>query len=298
MDLRQGYPSSAESLIEVPQKSKWELSFESINTDRITTEMLDRIFEIEQDMWARWIWEYIQCNSCSKVFSKSDIYWKNWLIELPRKIQLETVQEIESIIWINELPCPCCSWNTTHKYWETYVNKILERYAHDNSFLSVLRNWNDEIVGFLDWYIWTLEEIFNNEFQDHFDEKLIDEICEKYKVHRDTQMLTFWWIGAIEKHKSLKVVLSLMKCFLKSIPKKFEKIPWIFESIINTSTYCTFILMWAQKMQINNSNGLLVSNSINPQYPTDILFHDHMPEQYRTSFSISNKDIVNFLRKS
>lgn len=42
---------------------------------KICEQDLLKIHEIEQDMWAEWIWEYLKCDWCWEIFSKKDIYW-------------------------------------------------------------------------------------------------------------------------------------------------------------------------------------------------------------------------------
>lgn len=166
-----------------------KIYYETLDTSSISPQTLNRIFELEQDMWARGVGEYIKCTACGKVFSKAEIYDATEQQALINS----TVQEIERILFNGDTPdCRECHAATQHIYsYDTYFDEISHRYSRDQSFLSVARDQTGKIVGFMDAYIDTLEKIFSEEFASHFSPDLLKIIMQEFALNQKQMMLTF-----------------------------------------------------------------------------------------------------------
>jgi len=179
----------------------------SDDTKHISITDLKKIHEIEQDMWAEWIWEYVKCSQCSQVFWKNDIFW-----HLERKIYQETVQQIEKIIWLESIKCKKCNSDTDFIWWDTYLNEIKARYYDKESFLTTLRSDSWEIIWFSDGYINDLETIYKREFELYYSniwlEKIKEMIKEKlsWNLPKKFFMHSTTWIE--KKYSTLKLLYS------------------------------------------------------------------------------------------
>ena len=269
------------------------------NPSQISESTLMRIFEIEQDMWARWIWEYLQCTNCDEIFSKDDMFWKKWYAIFPTALQKETVMAIEKYLGGRTLQCKCCGWDTKHIYdIDTYLDEIRWRYNMEDSYLSVARNRDGEVIGFMDWYIATLDEIFENEFKYHFSPNLLDMLYEKYKAHRQRRMLTVSSIWTDDKNKSLITVFALLREFFSQFDNTYDETAWIVESIIGSSTYSILNIMWAQQARVGQKKWLILEWTQNPKFTTDILFQEGVIGAYKNHFNIRARDVVLYSRQT
>ncbi|USN58370.1 MAG: hypothetical protein H6767_09010 [Candidatus Peribacteria bacterium] len=76
------------------------------------------------------------CSSCETIYSKQDIYG-----ESDKNLLSHTVAEIERILGIGEISCPCCYEQTNHIYdREKYMPEIVSRYRDTEAFLAVFRD--------------------------------------------------------------------------------------------------------------------------------------------------------------
>lgn len=272
--------------------------FESMDPQKVTDKMLRDIFEIEQDMWARGIGEYLKCINCGELFSKSDIYENNSKIFLPNELKVWTVQQIENSLGSPLPDCLLCAGQTKHVYdAEEYIPQMEARYKRQNSFLTLVKDEVWEIVGFMDGYIASLDEIYTDELRFHFSSYLIKEICHCFWITPDTQLLTVSSIGTNERNKSLITALKLLKTFFQWIDSKYDNIWWLVESIIWSSTYCIFDLMWSQKMEVREKVHCIIWETSNDNYKTDILFQNNVVSDYKNRFDIWIRDVLMHARK-
>lgn len=272
--------------------------FEFVDPHTISEATLDRIFEIEQDMWSRWIWEYVQCKSCETIFSKLDIYGDDGPLPLPSEIRSLTVMKIEEHLWISTPSCHCCWWETQHIYdKDEYLPAMRRRYWRPESFLSLAYDDTDEIIWFMDWYLATLEEIFEDELKFHYSPELLEELKRSYNMHRDQKFLTFASIGTDDKNKSLLTTFGLLDNFFQNMDQKYNDTLALFESIIGSSTYCIFKIMWANSMDLDDDSQFTVPWSQNEEYPTDLLIHPQMVSDYRSSFKMRTRDVLLYSKR-
>lgn len=270
---------------------------ESVTLPFVTDDFLERIFEIEQDMWARGIWEYLKCWDCSTIYSKKDLYGKWWTVDIDSKIRIKTIKEIEQHLWGIPHDCWDCGGKLQHVYdRDLYLPEIEARYTTWNAFLTVSRDKEGKIVGFMDGYISSLDDIFTNELKYHFTPDVIDLICEKYKVYRDQKLLTVSSIGTDEENKSLFTTLALLKDFFSQFDNSYDNISGLVESIVWSSTYCIFSIMWAQRLQISKKPNFIIPNSQKQWFKTDILFQRNVIGRYKNNFNVRVRDVVEYSR--
>ncbi|MDD4152017.1 MAG: hypothetical protein PHR68_05360, partial [Candidatus Gracilibacteria bacterium] len=111
---------------------------ESVNPKTLSKKDLEKIVEIEQDMWARedGLGEYIKCECCNKIYSKEDVFG-----HLSKEIKIQTIKKIEEIIDF-DIVCPDCKGQVKSIYdREEYIESVLDRYKNTiESFLTVYRD--------------------------------------------------------------------------------------------------------------------------------------------------------------
>ena len=272
-----------------------QLTYEAVDTKTISIEKIKRIFDLEQDMWARGFWEYLKCLDCEKVFWKLDYYGKDNVYWFAREIQLSTVSEIEKIFWWKLPTCLCCWWETEHIFWEEYLEDIISRYSMQESFLVEAMAGN-KIVWFVDWYIETLEIIFRRELSFHFENNVLDEICNQFKISPHTQLLIMTSLWTDERNKKLSTVFDLMLNFFSSFDSRHDDLPVICETIMKSSIFWTLMSMWATRMKLGVNNDFLKSRTVRTEFETDILYQVWAIDKYRSCVKIDARNVINALR--
>ena len=69
------------------------LRMEAVDPKRLTVREFEQINDVTQDMWAFGIGELVQCECCSEVFSKQDIFG-----HLTKELYVKTVTKIMNIL--------------------------------------------------------------------------------------------------------------------------------------------------------------------------------------------------------
>ena len=268
------------------------LDFVSYEGNKVWEEMMKKIFRIEQDMWARWIGEYVRCTCCGKIYSKSDVYGREefW------KISRETVSKIEEIC--GGIPLShCCHAPQEHIYgFDTYIESIRNRYKRASSLITMAQTEAWEVVWFLDGYVAPLEEVYIEEFSDHFKSEVIDEISKKSGISPKQKILTCASLGTDDKNKSIWVTLQLLDIFFQEVSNDMYSLDSVVESILHSTTYEIFSLMWAQRLNISNTNR---KTSHNTCFSTDVLFQKNVWDVYKKWIQyVWQRDVVSFLKRS
>lgn len=84
-----------------------EIRTEAVNPHILTVSDFTAINEVTQDMWTYGIGELAQCHTCEKILSKKDVFWN-----LSKDIYEKTVTKIMNILWMENIICPSCKWET------------------------------------------------------------------------------------------------------------------------------------------------------------------------------------------
>lgn len=261
-----------------------ETIIESVNPKELTNNDLIQIAEVEKDMWAYGIWEYVRCNNCWEIHSKNDIYG-----HLEHKIKIESVSKIEDILGMDTIKCTKCDWNTDFVYdIDNNLNDIKERYFKSDSYLSIAKNNDSKIVWFCDGYIDNIETIYDRFFDFYYPDLWLEWLKSALKKELDknipNELLVWTAVWTEEKYKSFYLFYNLMKSFFYSIEKL--DILWISDSVIWTNTEWVYSALWAKRLFLNEYNTA--------NYNTDIFIHEEVVWKYQNELKWDVKD---FLKK-
>ncbi len=267
---------------------------ESINPKNITKSDLEKIVEIEQDMWWRedWIGEYLKCEACDKIYSKEDIFG-----HLSKEIKIKTIKKIEEII-NPDLICFDCNCKLESIYDRSeYIKDVYDRYQFRDSVISVIRDNAWEIIWFFDWYKSNLWDIFFNEFIKYYGDIWIDNILNILKndfwinIYKKIFVSSALWME--DEHKNFINLYNLMKHFYENVFEKHWLIDWIYESKLWTNTHAIYELTGATRIWItNNHNNLSKLKNINESFTSDIFFHKNVALSSISKMSISAKEFI------
>ena len=259
----------------------------------LTETDLRKIHEIEQDMWAEWIWEYVKCHNCSKIHSKKDIFW-----HVSKDIYKETVWRLEQILALDSIKCTDCGSDTESIWWEDYIEEIRERYGDEESFLTTYRDATWEIRGFTDAYINDFETIYKREFEYYYFIVWPDKIkgmIEKlisWKLPEKLLMHSTVWIEV--RYSSLKVFLVILKKFYYYLLINWYKdVLWIYESSIWTTIHWIYHVVGTKRVWLTiwNNYWNLISNT-SWEIISDIFIHPNIVSSFNKKLSISVKTFM------
>jgi hypothetical protein len=96
------------------------------------------------------------------------------------------------------------------------------------AFLAVARNEQDEIVGFEDAYIGTLESIFDRELETHYRLIGIAEIRNRINralSHEPTELLVLSDIGLISRYRSFQNIYQILSSVAQTMTPEYGEIP-------------------------------------------------------------------------
>lgn len=261
------------------------LTFESVKAKNLSIEDVNKIYEIEQDMWAEWIWEYLKCENCWEVYSKNDVFW-----DIVLEQYLETVSELEKKVWNDKFDCLCC-WNQTKHIWgKDYIEQIKERYNDKESFLATVRSKTWEIIWFTDAYISDLDTIYKREFEHYYSEIGLDKIRDMIWVILNKSipdrilMHSTTWIES--KYSNLNIFFSLILEFYKYLESLWYKdILWICEASIWSTSHSLYHVagarrIWSDKGKLKNTHKKSTS---------DIFVHENVISSVILNFDMPVK---------
>jgi len=267
-------------------------SVESEDPKLMSKTDLRKIHEIEQDMWAEWIGEYVKCNSCQKILSKKNIFW-----HLSKDIYMETVWQIEQILAIDSIKCSeCNSLDTSHIWWEKYISEIEQRYNDTESFITSLRDSNGEIRWFIDWYINDINTIYKREFEYYYSDIWINKIKEKIEfiiwneIPNKLLMNSTIWLEV--KYSNLNNFLIMLNIFYISLLWKwYWNILWIYESRIWSMAHAVFYTCWWKSIWLNDFSEININN-LSDNSISDVFVHPNIVSIWSKELSISLKDFL------
>lgn len=267
---------------------------ESVNPKLLSKIDLEKIVEIEQDMWSREssIWEYVKCNNCWKIHSKEDIFW-----HISNEIKSLTVKKIESIIDF-DIVCLECNDNVSYIYNRNdYIESIIDRYNNLESNLSICRNKKLEIIWFFDWYKSNFIDIFNREFSKYYSDIWINTIINiletNFWINLENDLFVSSSLWMEDEYKNLINTYNLMKNFYTNVFQKHWYIDWIYESKLWTNTHAIYEITWAKKIWISDDVNLFSKvKNINLNSVSDIFIHKKIAETSLKSMNLSAKDFI------
>lgn len=253
----------------VRSRNAFEISM--LSSNEITNRDLDNLHRIEKDMWAHWLWEYVKCNDCWKVHSKKDIYGK---LDLPHRLMLKTVSELEETLGMDKISCPCCSGDTTFIFWDEYKYDILERRFFLNGHLAVLRDIDGEVRWFMDGYIADFEEIYEKEFGRYYWEysmEIVKTKVEKVLWRRlSKHLLCPIALWTEQSFWTMQVIYNLIKYYLTEVHNIVGSIDGVYESVLGTNTHAMYDILWWEQVW---ANEIHLDDNTHIDFTSDIFVH-------------------------
>lgn len=265
---------------------------ESVNPKTLTKNELLQIAQVEKDMWASWIWEYVQCNNCWEIHSKSDIFW-----HLSKEIRTDAVVRLEEIFLWDSINCQEC-WSRNTKFMfdvSDNVKIISARYNSSvDSFLSLMYDnaWN--IIWLSDWYIDRFALIFHRELSMYYWQNTLQKIFEN-DLFNDSDNYFCWasvWI--IEKNRHFINLYELIKQMFISINPEYDDLIWFAETADEwfMNKLCT--KLWSIKLEWLE-NELYLNKNDNCE--SGLYYQQWMIAKYKDSFVWNYRSFIkNYLK--
>ncbi len=243
----------------------------SIDTSQITPEQIQKIYEIEQDMWSHGLGSYIWCNNCETISSKEDLYGY-----LEKTLRMKTVHEIEAVLW-NECPdCPSCKSNDTyHVFDEEYRDtSIATRYSFEESFLTVFCDISWEIRGFMNAYVTDFDTIYDKEFEPFYGESTRPIVAKKIQdiIRQDIPEKMIWVnnIWTEQPYASMTIYYYILKSLCHHLSMEHSDMLWLWDSILWNATNGLYHICWWERLEVDS---YLDDSVINEDFKTDIMLH-------------------------
>ena len=259
----------------------------SVKTTDLTDKDILKLAQIEKDLWAYWIWEYVKCNNCWKINSKNDIFWEKFY-----DLRKESVTKLEELIW-DSLQCKNCKSSNTYFIYDEYeYSKDIKKrlFQSKASYISLLYD-KENLVGFMDWYIDDLEKIYNREFIFHYGNDWFWELkSELQNITNINELMVIAWAWTLEKYINLWNLLKLIDKYSLVVDKKYYNNTWIIELDEGSSVHWIFHALWFKKVNIDTN--LIKEKS--DDYNSWIYYMENMVEDYLKDFL--NLWIRNFLK--
>ena len=274
---------------------------ETINWKDLSESELERICEIERDMWSHGLWEYTQCNSCWNIDGKYDmdgessLYWKK-----SKNLLRETVSDIERILNIQkkDLQCTKC-WDSVEYIFpvDTYIDDISSRYEFNTSFLSLYRDYDWKICGFMDGYVSDINSIYSREFENYYSHvwktiirKKMEAIIQQ-KLPKELLCITALWTD--QNNASMLIVYELMKAFFNATIWYNPYLYGTYESILWTNTQAIYEICWWKRIYSLDHHN--VSENIKKWLEWDIFIHPYI---WVTSMNVLWEKSKNFMKNN
>lgn len=272
---------------------KENMFIEGMNPLDLSQNELRQIAEVEKDLWAHGIWEYVKCKNCWLIHSKDDIFW-----HVASEIKTESVTKLEEIIGLDSINCNICENDTEFIYDidENLVDIKKRLFESKISFLTLLRNLdNGDIHGFMDWYIDKLSNIFNREFSSHYEQVWYDGVKKSlestlwFEIPQELFTISSIWTN--EKNKSLNNFLNLIRDFVLCIPEKHLDTLWIVEFNTWSNIHALYHVPWFKKIELIDWAKSLVANK-SSTYNSDLYYLPNMIKECREHYSYPIKQFI------
>lgn len=267
------------------------ISFQAVETKKLSDLDIKQIFNIEQDMWARkeGLWEYMECESCWALYSKQDIYW-----DLEKSIYNKTVSELENNEWRDIFCCSACWGKNTHCFSEKdYTKSMRERYSLRSTL--VLMYDDKKLIWFMDGYVSWLEDIYSREFAEHYSDIGIDKIKEAIYT-------TLWYLPdeyfscasswTREGYMNFFHIYNLLQNFFLHFPSHMEEVTWLSELHSGWPYSKIFWKLWTRSIGLREKHKESIQSS--NSYDSDIYVHPNFWKSCKKAFK--NKSVRSFIQ--
>ncbi len=186
-------------------------------------------------------------------------------------------------------------------YWQAHVEKIKRRLLKSvDAFLVLCKNTDGEIVGYEEWYVDSLDAIFDGEFHYHYREIGVKEIQRRVmKVlgYNPKELLVLSSIGFMPRYQSASSLFRLLSTFARALPvARMDDLPGITEIDKKSSMHKISAKCGAISLGIADDPFLSkkITNT-GAHYESDLIVYRDPIRQYKTQFDAGGRE---FLRKA
>ncbi|MBX9809448.1 hypothetical protein K2X92_03615 [Candidatus Gracilibacteria bacterium] len=275
---------------------KGDLLIESVDPFSLSEKDFMAIQEVNQDMWARGLGEFLECSNCSHISSKYDVFGEGRLgvtIDAYRK----SVKHIMHEYNCNEFACPHCSHKMDQIYGEQYIEDIKNRLLGTHSYIALCR-FKGEIVGYMDCFIGSIEDAYEIDWKRHYVNVGVPEIKKRVTDilgYTPEQIYCFTAMGLLEEHNNFYSIFQLLNVASAAIPDSQMNIPGVSELDKNNNLYSIYAKMGGKSLGISDDPSLQ-SKIVNTQntYSSDLTFFTKPVVAFKNNFSVG---IKKFLRQ-
>ena len=286
--------------IVIQAKNENAVKIESVNPHSLSESDFSKIHEITQDMWARWLWEFLECSNCSYIASKDDIFgsWKYGITaEWYKKTIAFILSHMDDNHRKNIYSCPNCNCTMSPIYGNNYKDEIKSRLLDTESYLTICRvRW--EIVWYMDFFVASPEEAYERDWKRHYEGLGFSEIDKRISInlgYMPKKIICFTAMWLLEEYSNFFTIYTLLNTNFQSAPRSIYKIPWATELNKNSWLYSIYRLMWSQSLHLTDDRDWLEKlKHIKGTYNSDIVTFPSPVETFMDNFSMS---IRQFLRR-
>lgn len=269
----------------------------SMDPNSLSEEDFWKLNEVTQDMWADWIWEFVQCVDCWRMHSKKDIFW-----HLKPEVYGLTVKKIMWDFEVDTIRCTDCWGKTTFIYGRKNIDVIKDRLTKTKkAFLVIAWNKNDDtIVWYEDAYIDTLDSIYAREYEYHYKNIGISEIRTRISDilwYTPAEYVSLSDIGFLNNYRTFRNIFLILSKISQIMPEKYANIPWLTELDKCGSLHKICSTMWWTSLWLMDEISFFdkISN-IGEGYKSDLLVCHGIIALYKQYFSGSAKSFIQLMK--
>ena len=274
--------------------TRWATTIESFNPHNLTDIEFQDILEVNQDMWARWLGEFLECKNCNHISSKADIFldpkYNLWVYQYK-----QSVKQIMKDLSCTSFDCPHCKNPMDEIYGTDYLHEIKSRLLDNESYLTLCK-FNNKIVWYMDFFSTSLENAYEKDLKRHYNSVWFDEIKKRVTNilwYTPVEVFCFTSIWLLENHNSFFSVFQLLNISLQSVPDEYNYRPGITEISKNTNLHPIYTLMTGKSLGIADDPTLSwkIGNK-QSWYLSDVMIFAHPVETFKTKFSIGIRQFL------
>jgi len=274
--------------------TRWATTIESFDPHNLTSDEFQDIHEVNQDMWARGLGEFLECKNCNYIASKADIFldpkFNIWVYQYK-----QSVKQIMKDLSCQSFDCPHCKNSMVEIYWSHYLQDIKSRLLDNQSYLTLCK-FNNKIVWYMDFFSTSLENAYERDLKRHYHNIWFEEIKTRVTNilgYIPDEVFCFTSIWLLENHNSFFSVFQLLNISLQSVPDEYNYRPGITEVSKSTNLHPMYTIMTGKSLGIAEDPTLYpkITNKQN-WYLSDIMIFAHPVETFKKNFSIGIRQFL------
>jgi hypothetical protein len=221
--------------------------YEKYDLKTLNDNDLEVFWRIIQETWSYYFKEYMNCNSCDTEYSKKDIYK-----DKDKDYRNSTIQELEKKFW-TPTKCNSCESDLSHIWWEDYLPSLEKSLTNNvHTTLVTCKNQTNQIIWLTYANVDRLANIYDNDLSYDFNQNDFSSTALDNRL--DENFLLTTGLSLIERETDKQKAYELLAFLHKSIPNKYQKIPWIIATIYRTPIYKLYQQLWARDFNLMSTS--------------------------------------------